>query len=61
LNVEGANAARDVLAKTTYDLLFRSVLQAVNFALAVEDQSEETASFIGVLDIFGFEYFQKNR
>ena len=61
LNVEGATAARDVLAKSTYDLVFRSVLLAVNGALAVEDESEETASFIGVLDIFGFEYFQKNR
>jgi myosin V len=61
INKENAYAARDVLAKTIYDLLFRSLMEQVNQALSVDEMSEEeTASFIGVLDIFGFEYFEKN-
>ena len=62
LNVEGAIAARDVYAKTTYDLLFRSMLKEFNKSLEQTNNSEddEAVSFIGVLDIFGFEFFAKN-
>ena len=61
LNVEGAIAARDVYAKTTYDLLFRSMLREFNKSLSLSNSdNDETVSFIGVLDIFGFEYFAKN-
>jgi len=59
LNVEGALAARDVYAKTLYDLLFRLMVQEINSSLS-SDSIDESVSFIGVLDIFGFEYFAKN-
>lgn len=61
LNVEGAIAARDVYAKTTYDLLFRNMLKEFNKSLSLSNSdTDETVSFIGVLDIFGFEYFARN-
>ena len=60
LNVEGASMARDVLCRTIYDLLFRSALNDVNRALSFGEDESDAASFIGVLDIFGFEYFEKN-
>jgi myosin heavy subunit len=59
INCEGAYAVRDGLARTTYELLFKYLMEQVNQALAVDGQ-EETASVIGILDIFGFEYFEKN-
>jgi len=59
LNVEGAIAARDALAKTLYDLLFKWMIDAVNRSLCSNNASS-AASFIGVLDIFGFEFFKTN-
>ena len=60
LSVDAAGNASDVLARTCYDLLFRSLLQQINKALRLDPTREEAASFIGVLDIFGFEYFDNN-
>ena len=59
LNSEGAAFARDTFAKLIYDCLFKWMIQQVNLALSA-NTSGESASFIGVLDIFGFEFFAKN-
>lgn len=60
LNVDAAISARDAFAKTIYELVFTWVMQQTNTCLALDDVKAEAASFIGVLDIFGFESFQKN-
>jgi myosin heavy subunit len=62
LNLESAMVARDTYAKTLYDLLFKTLLSFVNSSLSLDNNSrgDEQASSIGVLDIFGFEYFEKN-
>jgi myosin V len=63
LNVESAVIARDTYAKTLYDLLFKTLLRYINNSLSLENNSpgdEQASSSIGVLDIFGFEYFEKN-
>mmetsp|Transcript_20749 Transcript_20749/g.29827 ORF Transcript_20749/g.29827 Transcript_20749/m.29827 type:complete len:1346 (+) Transcript_20749:114-4151(+) len=59
LNIDKAVAARDSFAKTLYDLLFKWIIFAVNQSL-YSDCASEVASFIGVLDIFGFEFFETN-
>lgn len=62
LNIESAVIARDTFAKTLYDLLFKTLLAYINSSLSLDNNSkgDEQASSIGVLDIFGFEYFEKN-
>ena len=42
------------LAKGMYDRLFKWLVKKVNVTL---DTKQKRASFIGVLDIFGFEIF----
>ena len=59
LTVEGAVYARDNFAKTIYDLLFKWIVAKINVAL-LGPSDETAASLIGVLDIFGFEYFKSN-
>ncbi|XP_064195965.1 unconventional myosin-VI isoform X1 [Anguilla rostrata] len=56
LKVEQANNARDALAKAVYSRLFDHVVTRVNQCFPFETSS----SFIGVLDIAGFEYFEHN-
>ncbi|XP_061098542.1 unconventional myosin-VI-like isoform X1 [Conger conger] len=56
LKVEQANNARDALAKAVYGRLFDHVVTRVNQCFPFETSS----SFIGVLDIAGFEYFEHN-
>ncbi|XP_059797746.1 unconventional myosin-VI isoform X2 [Balaenoptera ricei] len=56
LKVEQANNARDALAKTVYSHLFDHVVNRVNQCFPFETSSY----FIGVLDIAGFEYFERN-
>ncbi|XP_069091749.1 unconventional myosin-VI isoform X2 [Pleurodeles waltl] len=56
LKVEQANNARDALAKAVYSHLFDHVVNRVNQCFPFETSS----SFIGVLDIAGFEYFEHN-
>jgi myosin heavy subunit len=52
-----AEESRDGLAKAAYDRLFSWVVDRVNEASKAES---DTMSFIGVLDIFGFEIFELN-
>lgn len=56
LNVEQANHTRDALSKALYSRLFDWLVEAVNKAMQ-KDRSEIS---VGILDIYGFEIFQKN-
>jgi myosin protein heavy chain len=56
LDKAGASAARDALAKGTYQRLFMWMVRKLNEALAQRSESW----FIGVLDIAGFEIFKRN-
>ncbi|XP_032089957.1 unconventional myosin-Ie-like [Thamnophis elegans] len=56
LNVEQANFTRDALCKALYARLFDFLVDAVNKAMEKQHQEYN----IGVLDIYGFEIFQKN-
>ncbi|XP_061650737.1 myosin IEb isoform X1 [Phyllopteryx taeniolatus] len=56
LNTEQACFTRDALAKALYSRLFDFLVDCVNRAMQ-KDQEEFN---IGVLDIYGFEIFQKN-
>jgi myosin V len=58
LDEVNAVSARDSFAKILYDLLFKWLIREVNVSLKCS--VETRASFIGVLDIFGFEYFTQN-
>uniref|UniRef100_A0AAR2L5C7 Methyl-CpG binding domain protein 3b n=1 Tax=Pygocentrus nattereri TaxID=42514 RepID=A0AAR2L5C7_PYGNA len=53
-----ANEARDALAKHIYGQLFAWIVQRLNSALRA--QREQPKTFIGVLDIYGFETFDRN-
>jgi len=56
LNVEKAAYSRDALSKALYHRMFLFIVQKINQTL----QEERPASFIGVLDISGFEIFKIN-
>ncbi|XP_056409188.1 unconventional myosin-Ie-like [Hyla sarda] len=56
LNVEQACFTRDALSKALYTRLFDYLVEAVNKAM----QKDTEEYNIGVLDIYGFEIFQKN-
>ncbi|XP_037738490.1 unconventional myosin-Ie [Chelonia mydas] len=56
LNVEQASFTRDALAKALYSRLFDYLVDAVNKAM----QKDYEEYNVGVLDIYGFEIFQKN-
>ncbi|KAJ3306091.1 Unconventional myosin-Ie, partial [Blyttiomyces sp. JEL0837] len=63
MNVEQATNNRDALAKTLYSRMFDWIVQAVNNALASLSSSSGFGRqnlCLGVLDIFGFEIFEKN-
>lgn len=57
MNKASSEAARDALAKHLYSKLFHFIVQTVNRNL-VSGKNED--SFIGVLDIYGFETFERN-
>ncbi|XP_055687296.1 unconventional myosin-Va isoform X2 [Lutzomyia longipalpis] len=57
INREAAEAARDALAKHIYAKLFQYIVEVINKSL-VSDAKDH--SFIGVLDIYGFETFDVN-
>eukprot|EP00002_Diphylleia_rotans_P018350 TRINITY_DN3556_c0_g2_i3.p1 TRINITY_DN3556_c0_g2~~TRINITY_DN3556_c0_g2_i3.p1 ORF type:complete len:1976 (-),score=412.77 TRINITY_DN3556_c0_g2_i3:1002-6929(-) len=57
LKLSEANYSRDALAKTMYEQLFLWIVGKIN-ALLSDDV--EGSLFIGILDIFGFESFDKN-
>ncbi|KAI8809341.1 myosin IF [Cladochytrium replicatum] len=60
LNVQQASNTRDALAKALYSRLFDWIVQAVNSSLASVSHNSGNMLCIGVLDIFGFEIFEKN-
>ena len=61
LNAAQATVVRDSVAKFVYACLFEWLVAIVNDSLAGEngDAASRAEMFIGVLDIYGFEHFQK--
>jgi myosin V len=61
LNAAQATIVRDSVAKFIYACLFEWLVNIVNESLAGEggEAAERAESFIGVLDIYGFEHFKK--
>ncbi|CAG9768110.1 unnamed protein product [Ceutorhynchus assimilis] len=59
LDRELAIYARDALAKAVYDRLFTWLVKRINRSLQPSDTRR--ISVMGILDIYGFEIFQKNR
>ncbi|EGG13950.1 myosin IB [Cavenderia fasciculata] len=57
-NVGQASGARDALARTIYDRMFSWLVERVNVALSY--YQSPFANVIGILDIFGFEIFERN-
>ncbi|KAK4897805.1 class II myosin [Elasticomyces elasticus] len=57
MNVAQATASRDALAKTIYTNMFDWLVQRVNVSLRARGTP---AHSIGILDIYGFEIFEKN-
>lgn len=51
--------ARDALAKAFYGKLFSWIVATVNAHIKCD--RKDVKAFVGVLDIFGFECFQRNR
>ena len=58
LNITQATAVRDALAKALYFNLFDWIVQKLNVSLQVDDDRIDNT--IGVLDIYGFEIFERN-
>ncbi|XP_033123994.1 unconventional myosin-Ie-like [Anneissia japonica] len=56
LNVEQAAYTRDALAKAVHTRIFDYLVESINSAMA----NDKKRVNIGVLDIYGFEIFQKN-
>ncbi|KAF2095223.1 myosin-2 [Rhizodiscina lignyota] len=55
-----AIVVRDSVAKFIYSSLFDWLVENINQSLATEEVLSHAHSFIGVLDIYGFEHFAKN-
>ncbi|KAK3328459.1 P-loop containing nucleoside triphosphate hydrolase protein [Cercophora scortea] len=55
-----AIVVRDSVAKFIYSSLFDWLVEIINYSLATEEVLNKVSSFIGVLDIYGFEHFAKN-
>ena len=60
LTQQQAVVVRDSVAKFIYSALFDWLVQSINAGLATEEVSNRAVTFIGVLDIYGFEHFAKN-
>ena len=60
LTQQQALVVRDSVAKFIYSGLFDWLVENINAGLATEEVSSRATSFIGVLDIYGFEHFAKN-
>jgi myosin-1 len=56
-NVAQATATRDALAKALYNNLFDWIVERINQSLKAR---QATVNSIGILDIYGFEIFEKN-
>ena len=60
-DANAASFARDAVAKAAYSALFDWTVETVNQALILTDGAKvDQLPFIGVLDIFGFESFERN-
>lgn len=55
-----AITVRDSIAKFIYSSLFDWLVEIINNSLAKEEVKAKAHSFIGVLDIYGFEHFKRN-
>ena len=60
LTQQQAMVVRDSVAKFIYSCLFDWLVEKINESLATQEVLEQTKTFIGVLDIYGFEHFAKN-
>lgn len=60
LNFNQAMVAKDSVAKFIYSALFDWLVENINTVLCNPDVDDQINSFIGVLDIYGFEHFEKN-
>jgi len=60
LTRESAVVVRDSVAKFIYSSLFDWLVERTNESLATEQVLAQAQTFIGVLDIYGFEHFAKN-
>ncbi|KAL6929088.1 myosin I [Hanseniaspora valbyensis] len=60
LNIVQANAVRDALAKAIYSNLFDWIVLRVNVSLGSQSGQDDSLKSIGILDIYGFEIFEKN-
>ncbi|KAF1915352.1 P-loop containing nucleoside triphosphate hydrolase protein [Ampelomyces quisqualis] len=60
LTQQQAVVVRDSVAKFIYSSLFDWLVERTNESLATEQVLAQAHTFIGVLDIYGFEHFAKN-
>ena len=60
LTPQQATVVRDSVAKYIYSSLFDWLVETMNSYLAPEEILQDVNTFIGVLDIYGFEHFAKN-
>lgn len=60
LSFASATDNRDALAKAIYSKLFDRLIAQINTALAAGGQLSGDGRIIGIVDIFGFEIFEKN-
>ena len=60
LNQAQATVVRDSVAKYIYSSMFDWLVETMNAYLAPQEIMDHVKSFIGVLDIYGFEHFAKN-
>lgn len=60
LTQQQAVVVRDSVAKYIYSSLFDWLVEIINQSLATEEVMSSARTFIGVLDIYGFEHFAKN-
>ena len=60
LNVQQATNTRDAFAKSLYSRIFDWIIDAVNRAIVTKEKAHDTLLSLGVLDIYGFEIFEKN-
>ena len=60
LTQQQALVVRDSVAKFIYSAIFDWLVESINAGLATEEVTSRASSFIGVLDIYGFEHFAKN-
>jgi myosin-5 len=60
LTQQQAIVVRDSVAKFVYSSLFDWLVDSINHALATDEVLARVKTFIGVLDIYGFEHFAKN-